>query len=168
MHFPLPSWWHLCLPMPGELPTAPGLLPFLVALSLMFMALGLGASAVSRTGPAFASRCSLAGTSRPICARCCWPARRGLYRALQLLAFQTNFSFLGFNLKLSAFEPVDHPGLATLIHISWRGPIWITTSVSIFWALTFRWCFRSCSANRCRALLMIDGFLLALSPFLLA
>ena len=36
------------LPVPADLLTAPGLLPFIVAASLLLMALGLGASAVGR------------------------------------------------------------------------------------------------------------------------
>lgn len=131
------------LPMPGEIRTAPGLLPFLVAFSLMLMAVALGASAVTRHWagvriPVFADR-DLSTDLRSLLLAVLVAA---YIAALQFLAFQTNFTFLGLHLKLSAFEPVTTIALATLIHISWRGPIWITTSVSLFWALTLSGVFQ--------------------------
>ena len=127
----------LVLPVPGDLRSAPGLLPFLVAASLLFMALALGASALSRhrsgiRTPVFAGRDTQADVRSLLLA-----VLVGVYIAgLEQLAFQVNFSVFDLNLRLSAFEPVTTIALASLIHISWRGPFWITTSVALGWTLT--------------------------------
>ncbi|MEM7462597.1 MAG: hypothetical protein AAF362_07930, partial [Pseudomonadota bacterium] len=55
--------------------------------------------------------------------------------ALQFLAFQSYLKLGGFNFTLSAFEPTTIIALATLIHISWRGPIWITILTSVIWTM---------------------------------
>ncbi len=124
------------LPMPGDIHTAPGLLPFLVAASLLLMALGLGASALARrkTGvrlAAFADRDLQTDTRSLLLA-----IAVAIYiAALQFLAFQQNYNVFGTNLRLTAFEPVTIIALAAIIHASWRGPIWITTVISISWTL---------------------------------
>ncbi len=126
----------LSLPVPGDITTAPGLLPFIVAVSLMVMALGLGASALARrrageSGAAFADR-DLTTDLRSLLLA----GAVAIYiLALQHLAFQQNFSAFGQNLKLTAFEPVTIIALSAIIHFSWRGPLWITTGVSITWTL---------------------------------
>ena len=127
------SW---SLPMPGDIHTAPGLLPFLVAASLFVMALGLGASALARHKagvrlPAFADR-DLATDLRSVVLA----GAVGLYIAtLQVMAFQQVFSIFGISLRLSAFEPATILALASIIHLSWRGPLWITVAVSVIWTL---------------------------------
>jgi len=55
--------------------------------------------------------------------------------ALQVLAFQVYFSIVGVPFVFSAFEPVTIIALATIIHVSWRGPLWITVMVSTGWTL---------------------------------
>ena len=135
------------LPMPGEIHTAPGLLPFIVAASLMLMALGLGASALARrrTGirlPAFADR----DISTDLRSLLLAGAVTAYIAALQLLAFQQNFSVFGTTIRLSAFEPATIMTLVSIIHLSWRGPIWITVAVSVTWtfvlSLVFQLVFR--------------------------
>ncbi len=134
------SW---ALPMPGAVHTAPGLLPFLVAASLLLMALGLGASALARRRsgirtPVFADRdlptdlrsLALAGAIAVYIA------------ALQMLAFQQGFTVFGTHLRLSAFEPATIVTLATIIHLSWRGPFWITAAISVGWTLTLSLVFQ--------------------------
>ncbi|MDA8584839.1 tripartite tricarboxylate transporter TctB family protein [Rhodobacteraceae bacterium] len=126
----------LMLAMPGAIHTAPGLLPFIIAATLLLMALGLGASALARRrsgihSPAFADRdiqtdlrsLFLAGAVAVYIA------------ALQVLAFQHNLSILGTNLRLTAFEPATIVTLTTIIHLSWRGPLWITVATSVAWTL---------------------------------
>ena len=54
---------------------------------------------------------------------------------LHLLAFQHGFTILGVYFTLSAFEPTTIIALATIIHVFWGGPIWITTSISVGWTL---------------------------------
>ena len=124
------------LPMPGEVHTAPGLLPFIVAASLLLMALGLGASALARRRSgirtaAFADRDLQTDTRSLLLA-----VAVAIYiAALQFLAFQHNLNILGTTLRLTAFEPVTIVALAAIIHASWRGPIWITAVISFTWAL---------------------------------
>ena len=124
------------LPMPGEIHTAPGLLPFLVAASLLVMALGLGASALARRRSglgtsAFADR-DLSTDLRSIILA----GAVALYIAtLQVMAFQKVFSIFGTSVRLSAFEPATILALASIIHLSWRGPLWITVAVSVTWTL---------------------------------
>lgn len=137
----------VALPMPGAIHTAPGLLPFIVAASLLIMALGLGASALARRRagihpPAFADR-ELSTDLRSLLLA----GAVAIYiTALQMLAFQQNFSLFGTTLRLSAFEPATILALSSIIHLSWRGPLWITASVSIVWtvilSLVFQLVFR--------------------------
>lgn len=124
------------LPVPGALTTAPGLLPFLTAASLLLMALGLGASALAR---------HRAGIRLPL-----WEGRdigtdlRSLalagaiavyIAALQVLSFRQDVAFAGLRHEFSAFEPVTVVALAAIIHASWRGPLWITVAISAGWTL---------------------------------
>lgn len=127
------SW---SLKVPGSLATAPGLLPFLTAASLFIMALMLGATAIQR------HRAGV--TSDPEDARNPQEDRRALGLAiavavyvacLQFLAFQHGMTIAGVYYVLSAFEPVTIVALTTIIHMAWRGPLWITVSVSTAWTL---------------------------------
>ena len=126
----------LALPMPGAIHTAPGLLPFIVAASLLLMALGLGGSAIARHRagihlPIFADR-NLSTDLRSLLLA----GAVAIYiSALQMLAFQQNLAIFGTNLRLSAFEPATIVTLCSIIHLSWRGPIWITATISITWTL---------------------------------
>ena len=137
----------LALPVPGEIHTAPGLLPFIIAASLLLMAIGLGASAIARRRsgnhmPVFAGR-DLSADLRSIVLA----FAIGLYIAtLQVLAFRHGFSVLGVHLNLTAFEPATILALSTFIHLSWRGPLWITVAISVTWtvilSLVFQLVFR--------------------------
>ncbi|WP_434055215.1 MAG: hypothetical protein RDA78_10245 [Roseibium sp.] len=126
----------LALPVPSDLMTAPGLLPFLVAASLLVMALGLGASAVGRWKngvrmPVLAGRdittdlksLALAGAIAVYIA------------GLQYLAFRHDVVLGGFRHSLTAFEPVTILALAVIMRMSWHGPLWIIAAVSITWTL---------------------------------
>lgn len=131
------------LPVPGGLRTAPGVLPFLTAASLGVMAILLGLSALNRhragvvTDPTNARN----GTEdRRVAVLALTVA---LYIAmLQVLSFQVFFSLAGVPFVLSAFEPVTTIALATIIHVSWRGPLWITALVSVGWALALSLVFQ--------------------------
>lgn len=131
------------LPVPGDLTTAPGLLPLLTAASLAIMAVLLGLSAMTRwrAGVVMA----------PEDARDPAEDRRALLlaatvavyiAALQTLAFQIYFTLAGISLILSAFEPVTVIALATIIHVSWRGPLWITALISTGWTLALSLVFQ--------------------------
>lgn len=134
------SW---ALPMPGDIHTAPGLLPFFVALSLLVMALGLGASALARRRagvriPVFADR-DIGTDARSFLLA----VAVAIYiAALHVLAFQKNLLIFGTNLKLTAFEPATIVTLCVIMHLSWRGPIWITAIISIAWTLVLSLVFQ--------------------------
>ena len=133
----------LTLPVPGALTTAPGLLPFLTAGSLLVMAILLGSSALNRrragvTADPAGSRNSGEDRSTLLLA-----VTVALYiAALQVLAFQAFFSIAGVPLVLSAFEPVTILALTTLIHLFWRGPLWITVVIAVGWTLTLSLVFQ--------------------------
>jgi len=120
------------LPVPGAVRTAPGLLPFLTAASLLLMALMLGATAIKRRSDLVAQ-----------IGRASWRVRTflliavvGIYiAALQLLAFQHNLAIGNWHFSVSAFEPVTIITLVAIIQSTWRGPIWITTLLAIVWTL---------------------------------
>jgi len=133
----------VALPMPGAIHTAPGLLPFFVSASLLLMALGLGASAIARRRagvqlPLFADRDMTTDFRSLLLA-----IAVGVYiAALQVLAFQQNITLFGAYLRISAFEPATIVTLCTIIHLSWRGPIWITASISITWTIVLSLVFQ--------------------------
>lgn len=124
------------LKMPGDLLTAPGLLPFVVAASLLVMALGLGAAALARRRagirtPAFEGRDRATDLKSVGLA-----VTVGVYiAALQLLAFRSDVVVLGLRHTLTAFEPVTIIALTVIIKASWRGPLWIAAVISVFWTL---------------------------------
>ena len=133
----------VALPVPGNWTTAPGLLPLLTAGSLAVMAILLGVSAwtrhkagvvahpgEARVGANDKRVMLLAGTIAVYIA------------ALQFLAFQAYFSVAGVPYVLSAFEPVTFIALAAIIHVSWRGPLWITVVISAIWTLTLSLVFQ--------------------------
>ncbi len=128
------SW---ALPVPGGLLTAPGLLPFVTAFSLLLMALVLGATALKRNRISAERVISKASTDDiPTAKTLLLAALVGLYiLALQFLAFQRDFSVGDSFFSISAFEPVTIVALAAIVHIHWRGPLWITTVVSVIWTL---------------------------------
>jgi len=133
------SW---SLPVPGDLLTAPGLLPFLTAFSLLLMALVLAVTAVKRrNNDASDNRNSTetVATAKTLLLA----AMVAIYiLSLQYLAFQKDFSVGGIFFSFSAFEPVTIVALAAIIHIHWRGRFWITTLVSMLWTLVLSLIFQ--------------------------
>lgn len=132
------------LPVPGDILTAPGLLPFFTALSLLLMALVLGATALKRKRISTQqSNDTAAKENIPTARTLILAALVGLYiLSLQLLAFQRDYSVAGTFFSISAFEPVTIIALAAIIHIYWRGPLWITTIVSVLWTLALSLIFQ--------------------------
>ncbi len=132
------SW---SLPVPGDLLTAPGLLPFFTALSLLMMALVLAVTALKRkkTGHALTTDSSHADSASediPVTRTLMLAALVGIYiLSLQFLAFQRDFLIGESYFSISAFEPVTIVALAAIIHIHWHGKLWITTLVSLCWTL---------------------------------
>jgi hypothetical protein len=131
------------LPVPGGLSTAPGLLPFLTAGSLGIMAMVLGYSAIARRRKGVAMW-EDTGRSRSQDVRSgILVGAVAIYIAcLQGLAFQYFMTVSGVPFVISAFEPVTIVALAAIIHIFWRGPLWITSVVSIGWTLSLSLVFQ--------------------------
>lgn len=124
------------LPAPGGVMTAPGLLPFLIAASLFLMAVMLGVTALRRRSQHNIKNAEFARDISEDVAALLLALTVGVYiAALHFLAFQYYAVIAGFHYTLSAFEPVTIVVLAVIIHIAWRGPLWITTVVSVVWTL---------------------------------
>lgn len=131
----------LRLPLPGGVYTAPGLLPFLTAASLLLMALMLGYTALQRrrsgvedtTGENVGSEDR--DTNQDIRSLLLALSVAIYIGALHYLAFQKPVVLAGLDFTLSAFEPVTIVALAAIIHMFWRGPLWVTVIVSVAWAL---------------------------------
>lgn len=131
------------LPVPGGLPTAPGLLPFLTAGSLAVMAvlLGISARVRRREGTPLWSieKRDTAEDKRAVALAGAVAIYIG---ALQMLAFQYYFTLGAIPMVLSAFEPVTIVALSAIIHIFWRGPLWITVLISVGWTLVLSLVFQ--------------------------
>lgn len=131
------------LPVPGGFATAPGLLPFLTAGSLAGMAVLLGISAiVRRRDGAPLWETSTTDPDEAIRAVVLVFAVALYIGALQVLAFQYYFNIGAVPMVLSAFEPVTIVALSAIIHIFWRGPLWITALISVGWTLTLSLVFQ--------------------------
>ena len=133
----------LRLPMPGDFQTAPGLLPFLVAASRLVMALGLGWAALVRHRAGIGGGL-LDGRDRETDLRSLLLILAvGIYIAgLQFLAFSHDIVVGGFRYTVAAFEPMTIVALTAIIGVSWRGPLWITLTISTIWTLTLSLVFQ--------------------------
>ena len=138
----------LRLPVPGGVIfTAPGLLPFLTAASLLVMALLLGASALQRrrTMPRALDRFEIPAD-----------AMRSLtlggivvlyVLALQVVPFEASFNIGSLHFYIGAFEPVSIVFLTGLLRIYWRAPLWACLAVTVVWvaflSVVFRMLFQT-------------------------
>lgn len=133
----------IALPVPGKWTTAPGLLPLLTGLSLGAMTLVLGASAWKRRNAGVVSSPDEVRSGEADKRAALLTGTVAVYiAALQFLAFQVFFSVFGVPFVFSAFEPVTTIALATIIHVSWRGPLWITVLISVGWTLSLSLIFQ--------------------------
>jgi len=124
------------LPAPGGLLTAPGLVPFLTAASLFLMALVLGLTALQRRSAGVVADAQEARNPAEDRAALILAVTVAVYiAALQFLAFQYHTQIAGVHYTISAFEPVTIIALVAIIQTAWRGPLWITTLVSVCWTL---------------------------------
>ena len=131
------------LKMPGGLATAPGLLPFLTAASLCVMALALAATALQRHRAGVVAAADEIRDTEQDKRTLVLATVVAIYIAcLQFLAFQLGFSISGIHFILSAFEPVTIVALAAIIHMSWRGPFWITATISTVWTVVLSLVFQ--------------------------
>ncbi|MEH6829390.1 MAG: tripartite tricarboxylate transporter TctB family protein [Sulfitobacter sp.] len=131
------------LPVPGGWTTAPGLLPFITAASLAIMACLLGTSAIVRRREGAPLWDKGERNSSEEARAIVLVAAVAVYiGGLQVLAFQYYFNIGTIPMVLSAFEPVTIIALSAIIHIFWRGPLWITALVSCGWTLTLSLVFQ--------------------------
>jgi len=138
----------LRLPVPGGVVfTAPGLLPFLTAASLLVMALLLGYSAVTRrrVTPRALDRFEIpADVMRSL-------TLGGIVTlyvlALQVVPFEASFNIGSLHFVIGAFEPVSVVFLTGLLRIYWRAPLWTCLSVNLVWiaflSIVFRMLFQT-------------------------
>jgi len=138
----------LRLPVPGGVIfTAPGLLPFLTAASLLVMALLLSASALQRRRtmpraldhfeiPADAMRSLTLGGIVVL-----------YVLALQVVPFEASFNVGSLHFYIGAFEPVSIVFLTGLLRIYWRAPLWACLAVTVAWtaflSIVFRMLFQT-------------------------
>lgn len=130
------------LPMPGQLFTAPGLLPFLTGASIVIMALALARSALVRrraTEPG-ADIFELPDDFR---------RSLGLgaiiiiyVSALQLLPIEAAATILGARVVIGSFEAVSIVVLTTVLSLYWRQPLWACLGVALIWIAFLSGMFR--------------------------
>ncbi len=138
----------LRLPVPGGVVfTAPGLLPFLTAASLVVMAVLLGLSAVTRrrTTPRALDRFDIPAD-----------AMRSLtlggivvlyVLALQVVPFEASFNVGSLHFYIGAFEPVSIVFVTGLLRLYWKAPLWACLAVTVAWiaflSIVFRMLFQT-------------------------
>jgi Tripartite tricarboxylate transporter TctB family len=133
----------LRLPAPGGTATAPGLLPFLTAASLLVMALILGADALARrrTGGATVSdRIELPADFR----------RTALLAAilivyvfaLQFAGIEIAFELLALRFIIGSFEVVTAVVLTVILRVYWQAALWTCLAVAVGWVAILSVVFR--------------------------
>lgn len=138
----------LRLPAPGGVFTAPGLLPFLTAASLLIMALMLGANALARRRAAVAGAAIVDGFDLP---PDFWRSM-GLgailivyIAAMQFLPVEYAFRLFGLRFVIGAFEVTSVVTITAILRIFWQQPLWACLAVSVVWiaflSIVFRMIF---------------------------
>ncbi|MEP4034439.1 tripartite tricarboxylate transporter TctB family protein, partial [Roseibium polysiphoniae] len=126
----------LLLPVPGELATAPGLLPFLTAVSLGGMAILLAVSAIQRRRTGTPLMMFAPGEVSEQMRAVPLAAAIAIYIAgLQWLAFQTHLQVAGVHYVLSAFEPLTILALSAIMRVYWGGPLLAIVAIATGWTL---------------------------------
>jgi len=123
----------LMLPAPGGIVTAPGLLPFLTAGSLLVMAGMLAAAALRRwrSAPQDAMRIELPADFRR---SLLLGAILVVYiAALQFLPVHTAFRLGGVRLVIGNFEVASVIVLTAILSIFWKAPLWKCLTIVACW-----------------------------------
>jgi hypothetical protein len=138
----------LRLPMPGGIITAPGLLPFLTAGSLLVMAVMLGANALTRRRAAASAADMADGTALPPDFRRSMGLGAVLIiyvAALQFVPVEMAFQVLGLRFFIGAFEVVSIVVITAILRFFWQQPLWTCLAVSAAWiaflSIVFRMIF---------------------------
>jgi hypothetical protein len=132
------------LETPGNLSTAPGLLPFLTAATMCLMALGLAWLAIRR---------QRAGDTAESTQEDTMPGRVPLLMALvgayilslQFVSFDYSATVAGYRLSYGSFEVLTIVALTVILTIFWQPRLWPCLAVSAVWvtalAAVFRYVF---------------------------
>jgi hypothetical protein len=138
----------LRLPTPGGVPTAPGLLPFLTAATLLAMALILAADALARRRRAAAAMAP-DGIELPPDFRRTMALGAILIvyvLALEFASIEVAFELLSQRFVIGAFEAVTVIVLTAILRIYWQAPLWACLAVGAGWiallSVVFRLLFR--------------------------
>jgi hypothetical protein len=135
----------LRLPVPGGITTAPGLLPFLIAATLVLMAFLLGADALTRR------RNGVAGLPVPDGLELPPDFRRSMglgailivyVAALQFASIEVAFTLAGLRFIIGAFEVTTVIVLVTILRIYWQAALWACLAVSLGWVAFLSIVFR--------------------------
>jgi hypothetical protein len=132
----------LRLPSPAELFTAPGLLPFLTAGSLLVMAILLGLSAIRRrrAGPVEGPAIELPADFRR---SMLLGAILVVYiAALQYLPVAYAFPLGPFHMRIGSFEVASVLVLTTILFVFWRRVLWINLAIAFGWTAFLSVVFR--------------------------
>jgi hypothetical protein len=137
----------LQLPVPGTAFTAPGLLPFLTAASLLVMALLLGYSAMQRrrTMPPALDRFEIPDDFKRTL------VLGGIVilyvLGLQVIPVDMSFNAGGLHFVIGAFETVSLIAITGLLKLYWRAPLWACLAVTVGWiaflSIVFRMLFQT-------------------------
>ena len=135
------------LPMPARIFTAPGLLPFLTAASLLLMTLLLGYSAIvrRRTMPRALDRFEIPDDFKRTI------VLGGIVilyvLGLQVVPVDASFNIGGLHFVIGAFETVSLIAITGLLKLYWRAPLWACFAVSLGWiaflSIVFRMLFQT-------------------------
>jgi hypothetical protein len=132
------------LEVPGNLSTAPGLLPFMAAATLCLMALALAWLAIKR---------QRAGDTGASPQEETIPGRVPLLMvlvgayilSLQFVSFDYSATIAGYRLSYGSFEVLTIVALTVILTIFWQPRLWPCLAVSVVWvtalAAVFRYVF---------------------------
>jgi Tripartite tricarboxylate transporter TctB family len=135
----------LRLPAPGGTATAPGLLPFLTAASLLVMALILGADALARRRNGGAGAAVRDGIDLPPDFRRTMTlgAILAVYVfALEFAGIEVAFALFSLRFVIGAFEVVTVVMLTAVLRIYWQAPLWACLAVTLGWVAFLSIVFR--------------------------
>ncbi len=135
----------LRLPVPGDVITAPGLLPFLTAASLLIMALMLGADALARRRAARGGAAIADGLQLPpdFWRTMGLGAILTVYvAALHMLPAVADFQVGGLRFVIGAFEVSSLIALTAILRIFWQEPLAACVSVTAGWVAFLSVVFR--------------------------
>jgi hypothetical protein len=134
----------LRLPAPGGTTTAPGLLPFLTAASLMVMALILGADALTRRRNGVAAAAP-GGIDLPADWRrtAVLAAILAVYvLALEFAGIEVAFELFGSRIIIGSFEVTTAVVLTAILRIYWQAALWTCVAVAVGWVALLSLVFR--------------------------